>query len=52
MTNRLPKIIIDGVVYYIDQRLSEIRNVDNPHDTESVSPDLIEFWLKNFLKEV
>ncbi len=28
----LPKWKINGKVYYLDQRLREFRNVDNPHD--------------------
>lgn len=34
MANELPKYqdVKAGTVYYLDRRLGEFRNVDNPHD--------------------
>lgn len=45
MATELPKIKIGKKTYYIDQRLGEIRNVDDFSDAESVSYELIEYWL-------
>jgi len=28
----------------VDKRLSQVRNVNNPHDFEDISPELVEFW--------
>ena len=44
MTIALKRLKMDGKEYFIDERLSQIRNVDNPHDYEDVSPELIHFW--------
>ena len=52
MVKKLPKIKIENKIYYIDKRLSEIRNVNNPHDAETVSPEVIDYWLKHDLKEL
>lgn len=52
MVEELPKIRMDGKTYYIDKRLSEIRNVNNPTDAENVSMELVEFWEKNNIKEL
>ena len=43
---------MDGKTYYIDKKLSEIRNVNNPSDAESVSIEVIEYWEKNNVKEL
>jgi hypothetical protein len=32
MVRELPKVIIDGKEYYVDERLQEYRACDNPHD--------------------
>lgn len=32
----LPRIKIGRKVYFFDRRLSELRNINNPHDRESV----------------
>jgi hypothetical protein len=32
MADQLPILIVDGVSYYFDKRLKEVRNVDNPND--------------------
>lgn len=29
---RLPIVLIDGVEYFADHRLSQVREVDNPHN--------------------
>jgi len=44
MAITLKRLRMDGKEYFIDERLSQIRNVDNPHDYEEVSPELIHFW--------
>lgn len=43
---KLPIIQIGKTKYYIDQRLSQIREVDNPNNYENVSAELIFYWLK------
>ena len=51
---RLPTITIDGKTYFVDDRLTELRNVDNPHDAlrfESKSEMLIALLLKNDIDE-
>lgn len=32
MARRLPTIEINGKTYYVDNRLRQYRNVENPHD--------------------
>lgn len=32
MADQLPILIVDGVSYYFDKRLKEVRNVDAPYD--------------------
>jgi len=44
MAIALKRLRMDGKEYFIDERLSQIRNVDDPHDYEDVSPELIHFW--------
>lgn len=41
MAQELPKIevIRTGKQYYLDWRLTQIRNVDNPHDYESFNSE-------------
>ena len=41
---RLAIIKLGRKHYFIDERLGEIRNVRNPHDSESVPRELIDFW--------
>ena len=48
----LPTIIIDGIKYFIDRRLNEIRNVNNPYDWDRVSPELIEYWIEHKIEAV
>ena len=43
----LKRLRMGGKEYFIDERLHEIRNVKNPFDAESVSPDLIDFWVNH-----
>ena len=38
----LPKVKIGKKEYYIDKRLSQIREVNNPHNFEDVSPKIID----------
>ena len=45
--DQLPRLRMDGKEYFIDARLKEIRNVQNPLDSESVSYSVIEYWLDN-----
>jgi hypothetical protein len=33
MVRALPTVEIDGKVYFIDERLRELRNINNPHDS-------------------
>jgi len=33
MVRALPMVEIDEKVYFIDERLRELRNVNNPHDS-------------------
>jgi hypothetical protein len=47
MVRELPKVEIDGKEYYIDERLSELRNVENPHDTK-----LLEEMKKNQVNQI
>jgi hypothetical protein len=46
MVHRLPKIKLGRKIFFVDERLGEIRNVKNPHDVESVTPELLDFWKK------
>ena len=48
----LPKIKIGNKTYYVDKRLSEIRNVKNPHDAETVSLEVINYWLEHDIREL
>ncbi len=34
MARRLPTVTIDDEEYFIDDRLGELRNVNNPHDVK------------------
>jgi len=52
MVKALSKIKIGNKTYYIDKKLGEIRNVKNPHDAETVSPEVIDYWLKHNVKEL
>lgn len=52
MVKELPKIQIRKKTYYIDKRLGEIRNINNPHDAESVSPEVIDYWLNHNIKKI
>ena len=41
----LPRVLIGETWYFIDQRLKQFRNVDDPHDFEDANEELIEsFW--------
>lgn len=37
MVRELERIKIDDKEYYIDERLEELRNVNNPHDVRPLS---------------
>jgi len=42
MPRELPKIKMDEKTYYVDSRLMQLRNVDDPHDWMEIDPaDLI-----------
>ena len=43
MVRELPKVQIDGKTYYVDRRLRELRNVENPHDIREIPFELREF---------
>lgn len=47
MAVKLKILRMRGEEYFIDERLNEIRNVKNPSDYESVSPELINFWVNH-----
>ena len=49
---QLKTIIIDDKEYFIDERLCQIRQVDNPHHFEDVSPELIDFWINKRVKSI
>jgi hypothetical protein len=46
MVHKLPTIKFGRKTYFVDEMLEEIRNIKNPYDAESVSPEMIEFWRK------
>jgi len=46
MVHRLPKIKLGRKTFFVDERLGEIRNIKNPHDAESITPELLDFWKK------
>lgn len=46
MTHKLKTVKIGRKTYFVDERLQEIRNIKDPNDAESVSPELIDFWKK------
>jgi len=37
---QLPTVTIDGKTYFIDLRLCELRNVNNPHDKATDTIDV------------
>ena len=47
MFGELPRVRIGRKTYFLDARLNEIRNVNNPHDREKLegSP---EYYLRNW----
>lgn len=51
-TRRLRIIKIDGVDYFVDKRLSEIREIGNPHNRETVSPEVINYWIAHDITEI
>lgn len=48
----LPIINIEGRNWYIDKRLSQIRAVDNPHEYEDVSPEVISYWIDHGINKL
>ena len=44
MIKKLKTIQLNNKKYFVDERLKEIRNINNPHDSESVSKELINYW--------
>lgn len=30
--SRLPTVLVEGIWFFFDERLSQLRNVENPHD--------------------
>jgi len=50
--NKLPIIQIGKKRYYIDAKLSQIRNINNPHDYETESRELIDYWISNNIRKV
>ncbi len=49
--NFLPIIKIAGKNYFIDKRLSQIREVNNPHNYEPVSLELINYWIDHNVQD-
>lgn len=50
MADQLPILIVDGISYYFDKRLKEVRNVDDPLDRielHEVFVVLIDDYLSN-----
>lgn len=47
MPNPLPIINLGYGRFYVDERLGQIRNVNNPHDYESVPTEVIQHWKSN-----
>ena len=47
MVTALPKVKIGGTVYFIDERLNELRNVKDPSDREKMEGSK-EFYLETF----
>lgn len=47
----LPKVIFDGKTYYVDSRLHQLRNVENPHDFIGISSALLQELLELKIKE-
>lgn len=43
----LPKIKIGRKTYFVDEKLNELRNIKNPHDTEKMEASE-EFYIKTF----
>ena len=41
MAGRLPIVIVEGEEYFLDKRLGQIRNVDNPHDFRPIPIDVV-----------
>jgi len=39
MAHALPTVHINGKTYFIDERLRELRNVENPHDAKRFSDE-------------
>jgi len=52
MIRELPRIKIEDKEYFIDERLSQIREVTNPHNYDYVSPELIYYWLAHRIKKI
>ena len=51
MAQALPRIRIDGKEYFVDKRLSQIREVSNPHNFEYMTPEVIDYIIENNIKE-
>jgi len=49
---QLPIIRIEGIEYFIDERLQEIREVNNPHNSEHVSIEVLEYWKTHNVTEL
>lgn len=44
----LPVVEMWGKEWYLDKRLHQLRNVENPHDFQDISPELEETVLDLF----
>lgn len=52
MATKLKTIRIQGRDYFIDRRLREIRNVVDITDSESVSPEVLDYWEEHNITEL
>lgn len=43
----LPIVFFQGKWYYVDERLKQMRNIDNPNDFEYLEEGQIQFWRTN-----
>ena len=49
---KLPKIKMDGKEWFIDRQLGQIRNVNNRHEWEMVSLEIIDYWLEHNITDL
>lgn len=52
MIKHLPTIQIGEKHFFIDERLNEIREVNNPHNYEPVSKEITDYWLTHNIRKI